>query len=371
MSGRALAHSAAKSRDCIAVLDAFGDRDTRDVANVVCVAANDALAIDSERLIAALAAEARIAHLDIVLGSGFEQAPELAARCPGYGRLYANDPWVVAALKDPLLGLSLLHATGWDVPHTQWQHPIDAHGWLTKEVGGTGGVHIRRAAEGTADPPAYFQRELGGEPLSVTFIADGERAYVLGINRLLVETVGAAPFCYAGAMAGIELAAEARARMQARLDQLVRITALRGLAGIDFLRDGERLVALEINPRPTATFELYDDDFPEGLVHWHLASFERAIPEVAAHLTRQPRACRGLRIIYANRALNVPRGASFPPWCRDLPCAENTIQCGMPVLSIFAEALNVAELAREMDARSQAVRALLASWVAPDAAAIA
>ena len=295
ISGRALAQSTAKTGRRLVVLDAFGDRDTRAMAEVVCVGSDEGVAIDPGRLMAALAAEPRGSDLAILVGSGFEGTPELASRLARYGQVYANDPAVVAALKDPELGIALLRGCGWRVPATQRELPAERHGWLQKEAGAAGGTHVRRAGHAHDSGAVYFQREIPGQPLSVTFLADGDRAYCLGFNRLLVEVLGDARYCYAGAIAGIDLPPDLRAQAQSCLDRLVRVTGLRGLGGLDFLLDGERMTALEVNPRPTATFELYDDDFPEGLVHWHLASFERPVPEFGERLGREGDAARNRR----------------------------------------------------------------------------
>ena len=371
MSGRALARSAVKSGERVVVLDAFGDRDSRSIAEVVCIAADDRLAIDAERLRAALAGEAREAALGIVIGSGLEHAPELAASLAAYGRLYANDAGLIAALKDPELGPALLRATGWSVPTTQRAAPIDRRGWLQKEAGGAGGEHIRRAGRAPAGPRTYFQRETGGAPRSVTVLADGERAHLIGFNRLLVAAVGAAPYCYAGAIADVELPPASRAQAQSRLDRLVRVTGLRGLAGVDFLLDGDAMIALEVNPRPTASFELYDDDFAEGLVHWHRLSFERPVPEFGERLGRRARAHRALGVVYADRPLRIGADAAFPAWCRDLPRAGRAIPAGAPVLSVCATGADSGAAARAVEARARAVRALLARWAVADWRAVA
>lgn len=371
ISGRALAQSAAKGCRDVIVFDAFGDRDTRAIAEVAWVGAEDGVAIDSGRLMAALAAWPLGPDTSIVIGSGFEAAPQLASQLAGCGRLYVNDPAVVAALKDPDLGLALLRACGWRVPATQWALPLEPDGWLEKEAGGAGGVHVRRAGPGRASAASYFQREVAGQPLSVTFLADGDRAYCLGFNRLRVEAIGPAGYCFGGAIAGIDLPPDLRAQVQARVDRLVRVTGLRGLAGLDFLLAGDQATALEVNPRPTATFELYDDDFRDGLVHWHLASFERPVPEFGDLLRRRARTRRAMGVVYAEDRVTVPRDAVFPRWCRDLPCAGSVIAAGAPILSVFAEAANSGAAARAIEARSRAARELVASWNGAERRAVA
>jgi len=370
-SGRALAQSAVKRRRRVVVLDAFADRDTRAAAEAVQVAADEGIALDAERLLTALAAQARGSPPDIVIGSGLEHAPALASRIAAHGRLHANQSATIAALKDPELAAALLRATGWDVPVTQRDPPRDRPGWLEKQAGATGGAHVRRARNAPAGAHVYFQREVRGQPMSVTFLADGERAWLLGFNRLRTATQGEAAFRYGGAVGNIAVAAPLRARTQSCLDRLVRVTGLRGLAGVDFVLAGCEPIAIEINPRPTATFELYDDDVPEGLVHWHLLSFERPVPELAERLGRERAACRALGIVYADEPVPIPTDPDFPDWCRDLPCGKTTIAAGAPVLSVFADSATAQEAERELNARTGAVRELLASWVGTAQRAVA
>ena len=370
-SGRALAQSAVKRRRQVVVLDAFADRDTRAAAEVARVAADEGIALDPERLLTALAAQAQESRPDIVIGSGLEHAPELASRIAAHGRVYANQPATIATLKDPELATALLHATGWDVPITQRDPPTDCRGWLQKQAGATGGAHVRRARNAPGGAHVYFQREVRGQPMSVTFLADGERAWLLGFNRLRTATRGEAAFCFGGAVGNVAVALPLRARTQSRLDRLVRVTGLRGLAGVDFVLADREPVAIEINPRPTATFELYDGDFPEGLLHWHVLSFERPVPELAERLGQEGAACRALGIIYADRLVRIPANAGFPDWCRDLPSGETTIAAGSPVLSVFAEAETAQEAERQLNARTRAVHELLASWVGAAQRAVA
>jgi uncharacterized protein len=364
ISGRALAQSAARTGRRVRVFDAFADSDTRACAETVCVAADGAIALDDERLFAALdALDAPGQPRTIVAGSGFERSPQTLDRLADYGTLCANDADSVAALKDPELAAELLRAFGWRVPETRREPPADPCGWLQKEIGGAGGTHVRRAQRTSARAHAYYQREAPGGALSVTFLADAERAWVLGFNALAFRSMGGAPFCYAGASTcsvdpGIER------DLQARLDRLVRVTGLRGLNGFDFLLDGSEVWALEVNPRPTATFELYDPDTVEGLVAWHVRSFAgplRGFPRLPAGGRRPARACA---IVYADQRLRVPCDADFPGGCRDLPMAGSSIHAGAPVLSVFAEAENEVLAQRLLQQRQRDVQLLLERWQA-------
>jgi predicted ATP-grasp superfamily ATP-dependent carboligase len=362
ISGRALAQSAARTGHRVRVFDAFADRDTQAVAQTACVAAEGAIALDGGKLFAALdALDPLEGQRAIIPGSGFERSPRTLDRLAAYGQLCANDADVVAALKEPELAAELLRTLGWQVPETRLEPPEEPRGWLQKEIGGAGGVHVRRAQRGTTDPRAYYQREIGGRAMSVTFLADAQRAWILGLNALAFRALGDAPFCYAGAST-CSLQPPIERDLQARLTQLVRATGLRGLNGVDFLLDGSDIHVLEVNPRPTATFELYDADYALGLVDWHMRSFAGPLTGFFDRAAQAQRPARAYAIVYAERAVQVPHDAGFPEWCRDLPKGGTGIPAGWPVLSVFAEASGEAHAQRLLQQRQRDVLRKLEHW---------
>ncbi len=362
VSGRALAQSAAKWARHVNVLDAFGDVDTRAIAATMPVGLRAGIGLDGARIVRALRALDLPADTPIVTGSGFERVPRWLDRVGAFGRLCANDATIVAALKDPDIGLELLTALGWPVPETRRTPPDERSGWLSKRIGGAGGVHVQHATAGRRTAGRYWQREIAGIPMSVTFLADGQSAHVLGFNRLLVSAVGALPFCHAGAISGAMLPDEIARDLRQRLHRLVRVCGLRGLNGVDFVLTDAGPVMLEVNPRPTATIDLYDDDYPEGLVRWHVASFDGPVADFPA----PPRnaACRAQQVIYAAHGLSVPACTSLPAWCRDVPTPRSRIAGGAPVLSVNAAGATPEAALRELDARVGEIGRHLARWPA-------
>jgi predicted ATP-grasp superfamily ATP-dependent carboligase len=107
-----------------------------------------------------------------------------------------------------------------------------------------------------------------------------------------------------------------------------------GLNGLDFLLDGERWSALELNPRPTATMELYDLDYQHGLFHQHIEACRGSLPVAAA----SPRAARAQAIVYAPAAWIVTPRFEFPEWCADIPVAGTSLAPVDPVCTVHAEA---------------------------------
>jgi predicted ATP-grasp superfamily ATP-dependent carboligase len=115
---------------------------------------------------------------------------------------------------------------------------------------------------------------------------------------------------------------------------VVAETGLIGLNGLDFIHREGRWFVLELNPRPTATFELYDPDYPDGLFDWHLRACRGELPERAATC----RAVRAHAVVYATSAGRTGPRFDFPDWCRDIPLPGTPFSPGDPVCTVHAAA---------------------------------
>jgi predicted ATP-grasp superfamily ATP-dependent carboligase len=127
-------------------------------------------------------------------------------------------------------------------------------------------------------------------------------------------------------------------RIARLLDDLVQASGLVGLNGLDFILADETPFVLEINPRPTATIDLYDADVEGGLLALHLRACGGEMPEIPG-----ARLARAHAIVYAGVALRVPVGIEWPEWCTDLPEGGSAIPVGAPVCSVHAQAATSAE----------------------------
>lgn len=333
ISGRALAQSARRGGYRATVLDCFADRDTR-AAAAACraVAREGSLHLDRRTLLDAAAALAPAAPL--VYGSGFEARPRLLARLAAGRELLGNAPAVVRALKDPRRFFPLLDTLV--LPHPEVRHdpPPAPEGWLVKHGGGAGGTHIQPAGSRRTRPGDYFQRLETGCPMSALFLADGRRALVLGFNQQWTSAARPGlPHLYGGAVGRVPVPAALGARIQDRLNALVAETGLVGLNGLDFLLDGERGSVLELNPRPTATMELYDPDYEGGLLRLHIEACHGTLPSAA-----RTGPARAQSIVHVREEWRVEPGFSFPSWCSDIPNPGTSIRPGDPLCTVHAEA---------------------------------
>jgi predicted ATP-grasp superfamily ATP-dependent carboligase len=356
-SGRALARSAVRSGMPVIVLDLFNDMDVRALAVGSRAVATRSGKFDGRRLLAAarmLCPPDRSSGL--VYGSGFEGRTGLLGQLARGRLLYGNAPDTVARLKDPGRFFPLLDSLGIAHPETRMERPAGPSGWLVKRTGGAGGSHVKPAlARHRARPGRYFQRLQSGRTLSALFVADGRDARVIGINEQWTAGVACcAPYCYGGAVSGVSLPDAVRIRLEGHLERLVRATGLVGLNGLDFILESDELCVLELNPRPTATIDLYDADFANGLMALHLQACRGDLPEIVRR-----KHARAHAIVYAATASRVPRDMIWPQWCTDIPRGGSLIPAGAPVCSVHAGAAS-SERARELVlVRRNAMHALL------------
>jgi predicted ATP-grasp superfamily ATP-dependent carboligase len=356
-SGRALAASACKGGQPVVVLDLYNDLDTRGLALASCSVAGRHGGFDARRLLAAageLCPPERCAGL--VYGSGFEARTRLLTTLARDRTLFGNTAETVAMLKDPIRFFALLDRLDIAHPDVSLEAPCDGTSWLMKRTGAAGGSHVRQAGKRhRASAHRYFQRFQPGRVLSALFAADGTRAQVLGFNEQWTAGVPwCAPFCYGGAVTCTDLPRRIAARIAQAVDRLVPWSGLVGINGVDFVLDGDLPVVLEVNPRPTATIELYDGDVEGGMVALHMRACrgERLLP---FKLSR----ARAHAIVYAPTALRVPASIAWPAWCTDLPEAGSAIAAGAPVCSVHAEGNTAAEARRLVMARREQVQVSL------------
>lgn len=331
VTGRALAESAIRGGYQPIVLDYFADRDTRDAAaDTRVVVSSRHLRFHRRRL---LAAAAEFPGVPLLYGSGFEGRPDLLRQLSVGRTMYGNAPETVVRVRDPRLFFALLDDLQLPYPETRFTPPSSVEGWLVKDGGSAGGTRVQPAGSEPRRERHYYQRLVPGMPMSALFLADGHSAQLIGINEQWTAPQPGLPFLYGGAVSRVVLPSEVESAVADGLTALVRATGLRGLNGLDFLLHEDRWSILELNPRPTATMELYDPDAPEGLVAAHIAASQGHLPAPLPNGFS-----RAAMVLHAEEDWVVPPQFRFPLWCKDLPADGSRIKRGEPVCTVHAEA---------------------------------
>jgi predicted ATP-grasp superfamily ATP-dependent carboligase len=357
VTGRALAASARRGGHPVVVLDCFADADTAALARECrSVVAARGVRFDRRALLAAAAELAPASYCaGLVYGSGFEGRVPLLAQLAHGRRLLGNSPDVVRAVRDPRLFFGLLDRLGIPHPQVRMTPPRDPAGWLAKHPGGAGGTRVQPAGSRRFPAEVYFQQYQRGRTLSALFLADGRRALVLGFNEQWTAPRPGLPFLYGGAVAGITPPPAVASDVRARLDALVAATGLVGLNGLDLVLRGGEWSALELNPRPTATMELHDPDYAEGLFEWHLRACEGRLPEAPV----RPRTVRAHAVVHAPAEGRLTVELEFPRWCRDVPRAGARFAAGDPVCTVHASAPDAPRAVALVRRRQEAILSVL------------
>ena len=105
-----------------------------------------------------------------------------------------------------------------------------------------------------------------------------------------------------------------------------------GLNGIDFVVDGRDWWLLEVNPRPTATLELWDVAPMPSLFRLHVQACRGRLPATLP----TPRGGLATAVVYSGETLRVPKGFFWPDWCSDIPEDGSVIAPGEPVCTVLA-----------------------------------
>jgi predicted ATP-grasp superfamily ATP-dependent carboligase len=304
----------------------------------------------------------------LILGSGFERMPELIDELARHFPLAGNRGDAIRRVKDPERLAADCAEFGIPHPEFSWIEPANPDNWISKHVGGAGGVHVRPCADTarTILPPPlplpkaparagvgvklkggspyrvrrdgrYFQRRIDGQNISALFIADRKKAHLVGFSRQWTSPTPDAPFRYGGAVRLRRFDRGDAAMIEGWLSGLTQRAGLVGLCSADFIRNRDGYHLIEINPRPGATLDIFD-------------SIEA--PLIEAHI----QACRGepfelprfddskaSLVAYIKSPLAAFPEIDWPDWTADRQVSGSRLEQGDPVCTIFADGRNAAQ----------------------------
>lgn len=356
LSGRALAQSARRAGYRPAVLDVFCDLDTREAA-VVC--GRIPLAADWRFDRAALVARAATLApppVPLVYGSGFERDPALLAELARGRPLFGTPPEALARIVDPLVFDGACRRAGIPHPETRADPPSDPGGWLAKRRGGAGGGHVRPAG---SLPPGeegdwYFQKRIGGVPVSLVFLCNGRDVLPLATTRQW--TAPGRGFRFSGTSLPEPLPEPARCALVAAAQALAPHFGVRGLASLDALLDGTTVTVLELNARPTASLEALELASGAALAGLHVEAAQGHLPESCPPLRR----AAASEIVFAPEDCVVPEDFAWPAHAGDRTPGGTFVPRHGPIATVTATAATAAEARIEVCRRRDRLLAMLA-----------
>jgi uncharacterized protein len=337
-SGRALAAAARRAGYRPLLADFFDDLDTRCfcAANRLIAGGLDS-GFEGESLIAALEALAKgEAPCGLVYGAGFEDRAGLLEALAQRWTLFGNKPAVVRSVKDPVRLAELCAASNIPHPQISARMPRDRQHWLVKSAGGSGGSHVASAGALRAKgEKIYFQRIAPGDPVSILFLADGAKAFVVGASRQWAAPAPGEPFRFGGSLRPAGLSRELETRLRRAAEALTAACGLRGLNSIDFLVEGAEYTLIEVNPRPGATLDIFEDAGGSGSL------FRAHMDSCLGRLPRRPLEFAGAAaagIAYAREEIPSMPAIDWPNWTSDRQKARSALRPYDPLCTIKARA---------------------------------
>jgi len=325
-SGRMLAQAARNAGLKPLVIDLYADLDMQGYAEDF----TQILSLAEEHL--ASAVDYFIEHYavtTVIYGSGFEYYPESLRYLAGRLRVLGNTPDVFIKLHDKPVFFSCLDQLNIPHPAVCFKPPDSADYWLLKPMQGQGGMGIKRYhPQERIESAVYWQKYQAGVQHSVLFLSDGKSVQVVGFNtQWAVRLSESQAFMFSGIINQCDLSMAQQAQVVDWLKKLTPAFGLKGLNSLDFIQSGDKSFVLEINPRPSASMQLYDVDL-----------LNRHIKASIGRLTDHPQASgyTGYQIAYAELDVMIPDGFAWPDGCMDLP--GNGVMCrkGQPICSIIA-----------------------------------
>ena len=349
LSARALVAAARRAGRRPAAIDLFADQDTRQLAAPCIRLPADTLRLEAGALLDALA-RPELRGLPLVCGTGFEEDPALLERVAEDRPLLGNGADVVARVKDPFQFAAALDRLG--IPHPPVARTLDGRAGehLLKRIGGSGGGHIAPApAAMPAGPGWYVQRRLEGHAVSVLFLADGQRAAVVGLSRQWASPTAESPWRYGGA-AGPWPCPKGLARTVAgMMDRLAATFRLVGLNSADFLLNRQGFHLLEINPRPGATLDVFDRGPMPPLFALHVEACAGRLPDRLPALS----GCRAAAVVYADAPTRIDPGPRWPDWTANRPATPATLAAGQPVCTVLGDGAGIRAARRDAERRQR------------------
>lgn len=226
--------------------------------------------------------------------------------------------------------------------------------WLVKSTRGSGGLGVRWFhPDAPATASDCLQEYIPGQPISALYHNDGQTTQLLSVSLQIIgeSTQGCDEFAFGGNIGPVQPPPSVTQTLT-QVGRRIADGRLVGVFGVDFVLRGSDVWLIEVNPRITASHELFDLLHPE-----RLPVLQRHLQTVTGHRARvsgdrspeKPSTMLARQIIYqrrdtsidsdvTNRLLKCRRplsGRTLPAhWVADIP-QPGPLTAGQPCCSVY------------------------------------
>ncbi len=283
-----------------------------------------------------------------------ENYPELVDQMAWIAPLIGNSGDVLARVRSPWELANVLRHANLLFPETHGSAeglPTDGS-WLAKTYNGASGSGVREldgAISPLGDAPVCFQQRIAGIPCGAVFVALDGTSMLLGVTRQLIgeSWLGAHEFQYAGSIGLLPIAETTHVAIEKMGEVLTREFELSGIFGVDFILDGDRAWAIEVNPRYTASVEICERATGANAITSHVVDWPDSQINRLKSSTSFNKLTHGKATLFAKRDIVMTNEfaemalaeALRKPWptLADVSSAGTVIEAGRPILTVFAE----------------------------------
>ena len=353
LSTRMLVKSLSNSHDVFAI-DVFGDLDTLETACGWRSIGNANYLIDETRFLKVFKNVVKeYSPTAFIHSSGFEGKYHLIEKAektlPHYGLPVKR----IKKVRDSAIFFKMLSKLKVNYPETivKGFGVKCPRGWLRKSFDTAAGSGITKKNDSNLNSQSiYLQKEISGKPMSVFFLAGREKIKVFGFCENLYINKNSSPYYFAGLIGPIQICNRLISKIFEIIKKISNEFNLIGLNGLDFILMSEKIYVLEVNPRPTAAMEIFENFFRCSLLDLHCDVFSRPFkPKKLREIKffekiSFAKKIYGTRIIFAEKDINLTqdffRQLNGLSWCRDLPNVDS-LKKGDPICSIMIEANSI------------------------------
>jgi len=371
-STRAAAASAIRAGYQPVTADIFADVDLRAIATTTRISPYPEGFLDWLRLIEPPA---------WMYTGALENHPALVDQMAWIAPLWGNPGDVLERVRSPWELADALRSAGLLFPETRRTADGLPHdgSWLAKSYHGASGSGVRALSipfpsrevpgEGSAGPaefahPLVYQRRIPGTPAAAVFVAADGIATLLGVTQQIIgeDWLRSHGFQYSGSIGPLPISSTTRATIEQIGNTLASEFELVGLFGVDMIINDEGVWTIEVNPRYTASVEIVERITGTQALALHIAA---CIPQRAgaspppsknsAHASENiPTHTHAKAILFAKQDITLtPQFVDFAlaesqqsPWptLADISPANDLIEAGRPILTLFAEGASISEV---------------------------
>ncbi|MBN1568447.1 MAG: ATP-grasp domain-containing protein [Acidobacteria bacterium] len=283
--------------------------------------------------------------------SNLENHPDILRKLAGRRKIIGNLPETVRSVRNWPAFFARLDQAGFLVPDSifagekrkaEWHRQ-----WLVKPVLSGGGHGVAFLRTNTLPCNRFFVQEyIPGKPCSASFVANGHECVVIGITEQLVgmHQFGSKDFGYCGNILPLpeslipELGKTILEQVRRAAAFLVREYRLRGVNGIDFILNGDRVYLTEVNPRYSASMELIERAYKLPIFNLHAQSIlDGLLPAFMLEAALNAGEFFGKSILYAEKNAIVPDTSGwFDRDIKDIPLSNERLRVGNPICTVLA-----------------------------------